>query len=185
MSKNPAPKKKRKTRMTGTDALRPCVQCKELKPRFTAFKPRWAGCDQHKTERGRRYYQEGCAACDAKVNGNIRQPRCIECDKSRSKKRKPAAPKPTKVEAPKVEAPKVEPTPEPTPEPVAAEPEPTPEPKPVVVEARTPTLSEALSVEPKAEPSPASVDATPEPTQAPARPKIASMADLSKLFGEG
>ena len=178
MSKNPAPKKERKTRMTGTDALRPCVQCRELKPRFTAFKPRWAGCEQHRTERGRRFYQKGCAACDAKVKGNIRQPRCIDCDKSRSKKRKPAAPKPTKIEAPVVE-----PTPEPViveplvvePEPIAAviveapvvEPEPTPEPVAIVGQPES---------------SPESVEVTPEPSK-PARPQIASMADLSKLFG--
>ena len=159
MSKTQTPEKKpRKTRMTGTAALRPCVQCKELKPRFTAYKPRWAGCVVHKTEKGRRIFEPGCADCEKVVNGNIRQPRCIDCDKTRSKKRGPS-PKPTPIKA---EVPAVVDLP--------AEPEPE---------------HEAVTVEPQSEASDESVEVTPPPVAAPkARPKIASMDDLSKLFGD-
>lgn len=78
--------KKRKTRLKGTENKKPCFDCGKTKDRFKDFKPRWAGCVKHRTDRGRRYFQTGCAECEKIVNGNIRQPRCIECDKSRPKK---------------------------------------------------------------------------------------------------
>jgi hypothetical protein len=81
-------KKKRKTRLKGTETQKPCVDCGKMKDRFKDFKPRWAGCATHRTEKGRRFYQEGCDDCAKIVNGNIRQPRCIGCDKARPKKRK-------------------------------------------------------------------------------------------------
>ena len=97
------PKKKRKTRLKGTDTRKPCNDCGQTKDRFKDFKPRWAGCEKHRTEQGRRYYQPGCTDCDAKVNGNIRQPRCADCDRARSKKKPKAstkaAAKPTPTQA--------------------------------------------------------------------------------------
>jgi hypothetical protein len=164
------PTKKRKTRLKGTDTQKPCLVCKKTKDRFKDFKPRWAGCELHRTERGRRYFQPGCVACAAKVNGNIRQPRCIECDSKRPKKG--AAKKAT-----------VTPTPTPVVEVYAEELAVSPEaqvateailaPEPVVVVAPEP---EVVALD---EPSPESVT-LPEPE---ARPQIASMSDLSKLFG--
>jgi len=129
MSKTP--KKKRKTRLKGTDTMKPCFDCKQTKNRFTAFKPRWAGCVTHRTANGRRYFQQGCADCAALVNGNIRQPRCIECDKARPKKRKKAnaaaTPKPTPVVEPRtIPEPVAEVAPEPVAE-VVGKPEPSPE----------------------------------------------------------
>ena len=169
MSKTPA--KKRKTRLKGTETRKPCFDCGKTKDRFKDFKPRWAGCVTHRTANGRRYYQKGCADCDKLVNGNIRQPRCIGCDKLRPKKRKAkkaaAAAAATvtatapKVEAPKVEAPKVEPTPEPTPEPVA-------------------------KVEAKVEASPASVKLpepeAPKPKAPKPKPVATSAADIFALL---
>lgn len=78
--------KKRKTRLKGTENKKPCFDCGKTKDRFKDFKPRWAGCINHRTERGRRFHQAGCAECEKVVNGNIRQPRCIACDKVRPKK---------------------------------------------------------------------------------------------------
>ena len=54
--------------------------------------------------------------------------------------------------------------------------------------APLPTVEpETVEAEPEVvgqpEPSPESEDVTPEPAPAPNRPQIASMADLSKLFG--
>jgi hypothetical protein len=172
------PTKPRKTRLKGTPTTRPCFDCGKIKNRFKDFKPRWAGCADHKSERGRRYHEPGCDACEKIVNGNIRQPRCIECDAKRPKKRRKAK----QAAAP---APQATPTPAPTPEPVAAEPEPTP-----------------VVVEPTPEPEPVATVATPEPEDAPAedatpvsvpapkpekkaRPKIASKADLFKLLESG
>ena len=169
--------KKKKTRLKGTETMRPCVDCGKMKNRFTAFKPRWAGCQVHRTERGRRFFQQGCGDCKALVNGNIRQPRCIECDKARPKKKKAATPTPIAAAVPDVleaveaavpvavsvsETKLLPPLPEPEPAVEA-----TPEPEPVVVG------QDEASVE--------SVEVTPAPTAA--RPKIASVADLSKLFG--
>lgn len=177
--------KKRKTRLKGTDTQKPCVGCGEMKDRFKDFKPRWAGCERHRTEKGRRFYQPGCTDCDAKVNGNIRQPRCIGCDKARPKKRKKVAdPTPTTVAAPTVNV----------------DPNPTIPPAPAQEFAGKSALAsvledtgltvveetiepEAVTVESHDEPSADSEDVTPEPAPAPDRPKIASMSDLSKLFG--
>jgi hypothetical protein len=91
--------KKRKTRLKGTETRKPCFGCGKTKDRLKDFKPRWAGCINHRTDRGRRFFKAGCADCEAIVNGNIRQPRCIGCDKARPKKRNDA-PTPT-VETPK------------------------------------------------------------------------------------
>lgn len=87
--------KKRKTRLKGTENKKPCFDCGKTKDRFKDFKPRWAGCAKHRTDRGRRFHQAGCAECDAIVNGNIRQPRCIECDRTRPKKQAEGAGEPT------------------------------------------------------------------------------------------
>ena len=185
MSKTP---KKRKTRLKGTAKEKPCFDCGKTKNRFTDFKPRWAGCVQHRTPNGRRYFQKGCADCAALVNGNIRQPRCIDCDKLRPKKRKAAKAKaaaakaatPTPVNVPEVLA-AVEAA---TPEPVVVEPEPVvvePEPEPVVVEP------EPVVVEGQAEPSPESVK-LPEPAPV-VKPKPApvatSAADILAMLDAG
>ena len=201
----------KKTRLKGTSTKKPCFDCGRTRDRFAHFKPRWAGCVSHRIANGRRFYQAGCADCEKLVNGNIRQPRCIDCDKKRGKKQKPgvstptpiiAAPKPAaqpvaaavvEPESVVVEAPTEAPTEtlvveEPTPEaeaeaePVVIEPTPEVEAEPEAEEAQGET--EVLAVE---EPSAESVT-LPEPTPAPtpktkARPAIASMADLSKLFG--
>lgn len=152
--------KKRKTRLKGTETEKPCFDCGVTKNRFTDFKPRWAGCATHRTERGRRYLEPGCADCKALVNGNIRQPRCIECDKQRPKKRNAAAkPKPTKPKPTKPVA-TVNPTPEPKAEPVA-------EATPVVVPTPEPVAKKGKQ---------------PKTSQKPKRPKLATMADLSALF---
>lgn len=180
MSKTDTKKKKRKTRLKGTETQKPCVDCGKTKDRFKAFKPRWAGCASHKTDKGRRYYQEGCDECAKLVNGNIRQPRCIECDKTRPKKRskkKTSDPKPTKVETPKAA--------------VNVDPNPTIPPAPAVdlPEAETKAVettpeAEPVTVEPQSEASDESEDVTPEATPAPeAKPKIASMSDLLAQFG--
>jgi hypothetical protein len=161
------PTKKKKTRLKGTETKKPCFDCGKTKDRFKDFKPRWAGCVQHRTPNGRRFFQKGCADCAALVNGNIRQPRCISCDKLRPKKRKAkkaTAPTPTPVVKPEPVAV------EPTPEPVAVEP--TPEPEPV-------------AVEPKAEASPESVKLpepeAPKPTPKPVK-QATSAADIFALL---
>lgn len=164
---------KRKTRLKGTETEKPCFDCGVTKDRFKDFKPRWAGCATHRTERGRRYLEPGCADCLKLVNGNIRQPRCIDCDRQRPKKRKATkatkgkATKATKVKATKAKATPVvavNPTPEPKAEPVA-------EATPVVIP----------EPEPEPEPKQGKTDKT---SQAPKRPKLTSMADLSALFDE-
>ena len=180
MSKTETEKKKRKTRLKGSDTQKPCFGCGKTKDRFKDFRPRWAGCEAHRTEKGRRYYQEGCDDCAAKVNGNIRQPRCVSCDAARPKKTK-KEPTPTVALTPQpVAAVTVEPEPvtveaQETETPMVVEPEPEP-----VMETAEP---EAVTVEPQAEASTESRDVTPEPAPEAPRPKIASMADLSKLFG--
>jgi|6_EtaG_2_1085325.scaffolds.fasta_scaffold93789_1 hypothetical protein len=171
MSKQPP--KKKKTRLKGTDADKPCLVkhsdgttsgCGKTKNRLLGFKPRWAGCAQHKTERGRRYFQQGCADCAEKVNSNIRQPYCIECDKTRPKKKreKKKAADPTPTPEPVAAAP----TPEPTPEPVAAEP-----------------LIEPV-VEAQPDPSPDSVEVTPEPAPKRKAKRPQSLAEARALFAE-
>ena len=185
-------KKKKKTRLKGTDTKKPCVDCGKLKDRFKSFRPRWAGCVNHRTERGRRYFEPGCEDCAKLVNGNIRQPRCIDCDASRPKKRKAKAddPKPTKVEA-KPETPvNIDPNPTVPPAPADTFAQTEPETVVGVIEANGDgdietveqiEASEAVTVKPQAEASEASEDVTPEP--APERPEIATTADLLKLFG--
>lgn len=156
---------KRKTRLKGTETRKPCFDCGKTKDRFKDFKPRWAGCATHRTERGRRYFEPGCADCDAKVNGNIRQPRCIECDKARPKKRKAK----TSATAPK---PKAKAASKPKAGPVAKV-NPSPEPKAAPVAEATP-----VSVpEPKK-------GKTPKTSQKPKRKIPANMADLSALFAQ-
>lgn len=173
--------KTKKTRLRGTETQKPCVDCGKTKDRFKDFKPRWAGCEQHRTDRGRRYYQDGCGDCAKIVNGNIRQPRCIGCDKARPKKRNKKA----EATTPTTEAPKV------TEQPSAAlkvgdtipSPEDGPGAEAVVQAVVTVAPVSEVVVEPQSEASDASEDVTPAPAPAPSRPKIASMADLSKLFG--
>lgn len=173
MSKNTTSKpKKRKTRLKGTETRKPCVDCGRTRDRFKHFKPRWAGCVTHRSANGRRYYQDGCEECDKLVNGNIRQPRCVDCDKKRPKKsrKKTATPTPTpeaKTE-PKAPEPKAEPVPAVVAEPVTV--------APVKPEPKTETKVEAK------------VEASPESTKLPepepeAKPVISSMDDLSALFG--
>ena len=166
--------KKRKTRLKGTETQKPCFDCGVTKDRFKDFKPRWAGCVTHRTDRGRRYFEPGCADCAKLVNGNIRQPRCIECDRQRPKKRKAA---------------KAKATPTPTKAKPKAKPKPKADPKPVATVNPTPAVEAA----PVAEATPVSV---PEPVKAqkkgktdkgsekPKKKKLTSMADLSALFGE-
>lgn len=172
--------KRRGTRLKGTDTHRPCVDCGQMKDRLKDFKPRWAGCKEHRTERGRRYHQVGCAACDQIVAGNIRQPRCITCDKARPKRVRKAAAA-TVASAPAVEAaPVVEAV---HAEDLAASPE-----AQAAVEATlAPVLDEPAVVglpEPAvesvavSEPEPAPV----QPAPAKRRPAMASLADLAKLF---
>ncbi len=163
---------KRKTRLKGTETEKPCFDCKKTKNRFTDFKPRWAGCATYRTERGRRYLEPGCADCLKLVNGNIRQPRCIECDKQRPKKRKAASATATKgKKAKKAKPKKAEPS---TPTaPVAVNP--TPDPKAEPVAEATPVVI------PAPEPKQGKTDKT---SQAPKQPKLTSMADLSALFDE-
>jgi hypothetical protein len=182
----PKPTKEKKTRLKGTKTHRPCVDCGKMKDRFADFKPRWAGCATHRTERGRRYFEPGCEACKALVNGNIRQPRCIECDKARPKKRN------KKAKAPKVETPVVVPEVygpvQEAPKPVVAED--TPEEieailsgEPVAV-VEVPSVAELPTVVGLPEVAPESVNVpepTPEPVK-PKRPKIATMADMYALF---
>ncbi|MGE3483496.1 MAG: hypothetical protein AB7L09_02070 [Nitrospira sp.] len=184
MSKNT--EKKRKTRLKGTGTQKPCVDCGKTKDRFKDFKPRWAGCEKHRTERGRRFYQTGCNDCEKIVSGNIRQPRCIGCDKDRPKKRKAedaAATTPTTTEA------AVQVDPNPTMPPTPADKLPETEPEPVTLpetsepETSEPETVEEPVVEAKAEASEASQDVTPAPAPAPERPTLTSMADLAKLFG--
>ena len=88
-------KKTKKTRLKGTKSEKKCLVkhadgttsgCGEVKDRLVDFKPRWAGCAEHKNPRGKRYFQEGCDECFAKVNSLIRQPYCVACDKTRPKK---------------------------------------------------------------------------------------------------
>lgn len=138
-------KRKRKTRLKGTDTKKPCAgPCGRMLDRFKDFKPRWAGCEKHKTEKGRRYFSDGCDDCAAKVNGHIRQPRCVECDRGRKKKKKKAAtPTPT-VETPTVVLPS-EPETEPNPEPVIEAPV-IPVEAPVEVEAQDEPSPESVSV---------------------------------------
>jgi hypothetical protein len=162
--------KKRKTRLKGNETKRPCFDCGKTKDRFKDFKPRWAGCVQHRTPNGRRYFQPGCLECKALVNGNIRQPRCIACDALRPKRRSAAAAAPTPVA--------VEPTP--APEPVAVEP--TPEPEPEAVE---PTPEPVVEVVGQPEPSPESVKLpepeAPKPVAKP-KPVATSAADIFKML---
>jgi hypothetical protein len=176
-------KPKRKTRLKGTATHKPCVDCGKMKDRFAGFRPRWAGCASHRTERGRRYHEPGCDECEKLVNGNIRQPRCTECDKARPKKRNTKAettvePK-TLTDVALVSFPDAVLLPASSMEPedllgVPVMPE--PEPEPVVTAHEEPSLESVQVPEPEPEPTPASVKK--------ARPKIASMADLSKLFDE-
>jgi hypothetical protein len=168
--------KKRKTRLKGTETEKPCFDCGVTKDRFKDFKPRWAGCVNHRTERGRRYQEPGCADCAALVNGNIRQPRCIECDAARPKTRKKrkkaaAAPEPT-VAVVETAVAVAEPEPAPEPEPVAVNPEPAEEPAEEATSVVVPEKAEA-----KPEPEPV------KPKKA-KRPKLATMDDLSALFGD-
>jgi hypothetical protein len=166
------PTKTRKTRLKGTETEKPCKVvkrdgsvhgCLKTKNRFTDFKPRWAGCSAHKTEGGRRFFEPGCADCAKVVNGNIRQPYCIECDSSRPKKAGAATPKPKAKATPKAK-PKPVATVNPTPEPKA---EPVAEATPVVVPAPV-----------------AKKGKQPKTSQKPKRPKLATMADLSALFSD-
>jgi len=193
-------KKKRGTRLKGTDTKKPCVDCGKTKDRFKSFRPRWAGCATHRSENGRRYFQAGCADCTSLVNGNIRQPRCIDCDAQRPKKRKgDEDPTPT----PTVETPEDAANPDETTEDRTVLPE---DPKvgdlvespedgedavaPIQAVVVAAPLATAVTVEAQDEPAPESVSLpepqaakpAPRPVVVDKRPAIASMADLSKLF---
>ena len=166
-------KKARKTRLKGTEKEKTCLVehsngtvsgCRQTKDRFVDFKPRWRGCAQHKNDRGRRYFQEGCVACLDKLNSAIRQPYCVDCDKTRPKKSRkkltskvPVVAKETKV-------------------PVVAK------------ETEVPVVAKEteVTVVPQTESSKASVKLPPEPKVVSRRPVIASAGDLwKKLFDEG
>lgn len=173
---------KRRTRLKGTQTHKPCCECGKTKDRFKDFRPRWAGCATHRTERGRRYFEPGCAECVAVANGNIRQPRCVDCDKARPKKGKgKAAPAPTPVVVePETAEPVLRVLPPVEPEPVEAEPvEAAPEPEPVVVGMEE-AAPESVVVDPEPAPEPAAP--APEPKKVKTMSDI--MADLSGLFGD-
>jgi hypothetical protein len=183
---------KRKTRLKGTENQKPCFDCGVTKDRFKDFKPRWAGCATHRTERGRRYHKAGCAECEKIVNGNIRQPRCIGCDKQRPKKQAEATG--TVTVTPTVEAPVFQPGPQVEAalqaeaagvvEVVSVEPASTE----VQAAVRAVVLPEPVVVatpEPEAAPAPEAVAVTvPAPVAAQPRKKVASKADLFAMFAD-
>jgi len=179
----------RKTRLKGDASNRPCVDCHQTKDRFKGFKPRQSRCAKHRIKGTKS--DPTCAGCVALVNGNVRQPRCIECDSKRSGKRAknkvatpvaiPATAAPTPV------APVATPAPVAPVEPVVAAPVATVE-TPV---AATPVASPAVEVAPTpvapaatVEPVAVAVEAKVEAVAAPrkARPNGATKADLAKLF---
>jgi hypothetical protein len=181
--------KQRKTRLKGTESQKPCFDCGVTKDRFKDFKPRWAGCVSHRTERGRRYHQAGCAECEKIVNGNIRQPRCIGCDKQRPKKQAEAS-----VATPTVEAPVFQPGPQIE---AALQAEAAGVVEVVSVEAASPEVQAAVQAvllpepvvvatpAPEAAPAPEAVAVVvPAPVAATPRKRVASKADLFAMFSE-
>jgi hypothetical protein len=181
----------RKTRLKGDANNRPCVDCGVTKDRFKDFKPRQSRCAKHRIKGTKS--DPACAACVALVNGNVRQPRCIECDSKRSGKRaKNKVATPVAAPAPVAPTP-VAPVATPAPvEPVVAAPvatveapvAATPVASPAVEVAPTP-VAPAATVEPVAV-APVAVEAKAE-APAPkvvkkARPNGATKADLAKLF---
>jgi hypothetical protein len=95
----------KKTRLKGTATTRTCVgPCGQTKDRFKCFRPRWSRCAKHRIKGGKG--DPNCDKCVALINGNVRQPRCIECDSKRTTKK---GKKITTVAAP-VAAPVVVPT---------------------------------------------------------------------------
>jgi hypothetical protein len=169
----------KKTRLIGTATTRPCTVCLKTKDRFKDFKPRWSRCAKHriKGQKG----DPACAECVKLVNGNTRQPKCIECDSKRTSK-KGTKVAPTPVVAAPVAAQVVEPVVEPVQ--VAHVATATAAPAP---EATTVTLATAPPV---AAPEPVAaiqVEAAPAPVEVAPKPKakrnsLASLADLAKLM---
>lgn len=166
----------RKTRLKGDAKTRPCVDCGKTKDRFKDFKPRQSRCAKHRIKGTKT--DPSCAACVALVNGNVRQPRCIECDSKRSGKRgknKVATP----VAAPAPVAPVVAAPVETKVEPVIA----TPVVAPAVAVAPTPV--ESVPVVPVEEPvavAPVEEVKVAAPAPKKSRPSAATKADLARLL---
>ena len=169
----------RKTRLKGDANSRPCFDCGVTKDRFKDFKPRQSRCAKHRIKGTKS--DPTCDGCVKLVNGNVRQPRCTDCDSKRSGKRSKS----------KVATPVAAPAPV-APTPVVAAPVAT------VVEASV--VVPVATVETQVEATPAAapaVEVAPTPT-APVEPvatvepvvvaqvkpkKVShSKADLAKLF---
>ena len=175
----------KKTRLKGTATIRRCVGCNKDKNRFTEFKPRWSRCAKHRIKGTKG--DPACADCQKLVNGNVRQPRCIECDSKRTTKKGKKTTPPTVATPTPVAAP----TPAPVVEPVTVTPI-------TVAQTETPAAPEATqvtapaAVEPTPTPAPEPVAAVTAPVEAKVEepapvvkaPKkaSASKADLAKLF---
>jgi len=97
-------------RFKGDPYKKECVDCGETKDRLKAFKPRWGKCPDHRKTTKRGEAVEGCEDCENSRNSVVRQPRCVECDAVRGKKKaktkaaKPTTKKPAKKAAKKVAA---------------------------------------------------------------------------------
>lgn len=100
------PKPKFTARFKGDPLKKECVDCHQVKHRLKDFKPRWGKCSEHRGTTKRGEMVKGCEQCDEARNSVVRQPRCIECDATRGKK-KAAEKADTKVPAKKVAAKKV------------------------------------------------------------------------------
>ena len=74
-------------RFKGDPHKKECVACGQTKDRLKAFKPRWGKCSAHRLTTKRGEVVEGCQDCDDNRNSVVRQPRCVECDAARGKKK--------------------------------------------------------------------------------------------------
>jgi hypothetical protein len=183
----------KKTRLVGTATTRPCTFCKKVKDRFKDFKPRWSRCAKHRIKGTKG--DPNCADCTKLVNGNTRQPKCIECDSKRTTK-KAKAPTPVTVAPVAAQA-----APAPVETPVAAQVAPV-EPANKIEAVATATAAPApeattvtLPTAPVAAPAPeavtvAKVETAPAATvEAPKAPKkgkkgLNALADLKAMFEE-
>lgn len=170
----------KKTRLKGTATKKTCVACKVEKDRFKDFKPRWSRCSKHRIKGTKT--DPNCTDCQKVVNGNIRQPRCVECDAKRTTKKGKKVTTPTPTAATPVAAPA------PVAEPVTVAPVATaaaPAPEATQVQAPAP-VAPTPTVEAKPEPVAVTVAAQAEPTPAPRpkakKPGLTKLADLAKLL---
>lgn len=74
-------------RFKGDPHTKKCVDCNKTKNRLTEFKPRWGKCSEHRKTTKRGETVEGCDDCENARNSVVRQPRCVECDATRGKKK--------------------------------------------------------------------------------------------------